>query len=112
MKPPIYYIAGPPAMVKGLHEMLSNARINDDSIRAEELPGYCADPIAAVELTSRSMDSTGSYWGRIRIESQPGSPNANSREQATSPLFDTNQHSDSSNHAALDGIHHRAFTTF
>ena len=29
----IYYIAGPPAMVKGLHEMLNKAGINDDDIR-------------------------------------------------------------------------------
>ena len=37
---PIYYIAGPPAMVKGLHEMLSKTGINDDDIRAEEFGGY------------------------------------------------------------------------
>jgi Na+-transporting NADH:ubiquinone oxidoreductase subunit NqrF len=37
---PIYYIAGPPAMVKGLHEMLSKAGINDNDIRAEEFAGY------------------------------------------------------------------------
>jgi ferredoxin-NADP reductase len=37
---PIYYIAGPPAMVKGLHEMLSKAAINDDDIRAEVFAGY------------------------------------------------------------------------
>ena len=37
---PIYYIAGPPAMVKGLHEMLSKAGITDDDIRAEEFAGY------------------------------------------------------------------------
>jgi len=37
---PIYYIAGPPAMVKGLHEMLSKTGINDDDIRAEEFAGY------------------------------------------------------------------------
>jgi ferredoxin-NADP reductase len=37
---PIYYIAGPPAMVKGLHEMLSKAGINDDDIRTEEFGGY------------------------------------------------------------------------
>jgi len=36
---PIYYIAGPPAMVKGLHEMLNKAG-NDDDIRAEEFAGY------------------------------------------------------------------------
>ena len=37
---PIYYIAGPPDMVKGLHEMLSKAGIKDDDIRAEEFAGY------------------------------------------------------------------------
>jgi ferredoxin-NADP reductase len=37
---PIYYIAGPPAMVKGLQEMLREARIEDDDIRAEEFAGY------------------------------------------------------------------------
>jgi ferredoxin-NADP reductase len=37
---PIYYIAGPPAMVKGLREMLNKAGINDDDIRAEEFGGY------------------------------------------------------------------------
>jgi len=37
---PIYYIAGPPAMVKGLHEMLNKAGMNDDDIRAEEFVGY------------------------------------------------------------------------
>lgn len=37
---PIYYIAGPPAMVKGLHEMLNKAGTNDDDIRAEEFGGY------------------------------------------------------------------------
>jgi ferredoxin-NADP reductase len=37
---PIYYIAGPPAMVKGLHEMLSKAGLNDNDIRAEEFSGY------------------------------------------------------------------------
>jgi ferredoxin-NADP reductase len=37
---PIYYIAGPPAMVKGLHDMLSKAGINDDDIRAEDFDGY------------------------------------------------------------------------
>lgn len=37
---PIYYIAGPPAMVKGLREMLSKAGVNDNDIRAEEFSGY------------------------------------------------------------------------
>jgi Na+-transporting NADH:ubiquinone oxidoreductase subunit NqrF len=37
---PIYYIAGPPAMVKDLHEMLNKAGMKDDDIRAEEFAGY------------------------------------------------------------------------
>lgn len=37
---PIYYVAGPPAMVKGLHEMLKKSGINDHDIRAEEFAGY------------------------------------------------------------------------
>jgi ferredoxin-NADP reductase len=37
---PIYYIAGPPSMVKGLHEMLSKAGINEGDIRTEEFAGY------------------------------------------------------------------------
>jgi ferredoxin-NADP reductase len=37
---PIYYVAGPPAMVKGLHEMLSKAGLDDDDIRVEEFAGY------------------------------------------------------------------------
>ena len=37
---PIYYIAGPPAMVKGLHGMLQAAGIDGDDIRTEEFTGY------------------------------------------------------------------------
>ncbi len=37
---PIYYIAGPPAMVKALHTMLQEAHIDDDDIRTEEFTGY------------------------------------------------------------------------
>jgi Na+-transporting NADH:ubiquinone oxidoreductase subunit NqrF len=37
---PIYYIAGPPAMVKGLHEMLSKIGLSDNDIHAEEFSGY------------------------------------------------------------------------
>jgi ferredoxin-NADP reductase len=37
---PIYYIAGPPAVVKGLHEMLNKAGLDDDDIRTEEFAGY------------------------------------------------------------------------
>lgn len=37
---PIYYIAGPPAMVAGLHKMLQEAGIDDDDVRIEEFSGY------------------------------------------------------------------------
>jgi ferredoxin-NADP reductase len=37
---PIYYIAGPPGMVKGLHSMLQAAGIEDDDIRTEEFTGH------------------------------------------------------------------------
>ena len=37
---PIYYIAGPPRMVKGLHEMLIKAGVDDDDIRTEQFAGY------------------------------------------------------------------------
>jgi len=37
---PIYYVAGPPGMVKGLHTMLNEAGVNDDDVRTEEFAGY------------------------------------------------------------------------
>jgi ferredoxin-NADP reductase len=37
---PIYFIAGPPAMVKGLHAMLNKAGVDEDDIRSEEFAGY------------------------------------------------------------------------
>jgi ferredoxin-NADP reductase len=37
---PIYYIAGPPAMVKGLHDVLSKAGIKPGDIHCEEFAGY------------------------------------------------------------------------
>jgi ferredoxin-NADP reductase len=37
---PIYYVAGPPEMVKSLHAMINQAGANDDDIRAEEFAGY------------------------------------------------------------------------
>ena len=36
---PIYYMAGPPAMVAGLRTMLNKAGVDDD-IRTEEFTGY------------------------------------------------------------------------
>jgi Na+-transporting NADH:ubiquinone oxidoreductase subunit NqrF len=37
---PIYYMAGPPEMVKGFHTMINEAGVDDDNIRAEEFAGY------------------------------------------------------------------------
>ena len=37
---PIYYLAGPPGMVKGLHQMLKSGGVRDDDIRIEEFSGY------------------------------------------------------------------------
>jgi ferredoxin-NADP reductase len=37
---PIYYLAGPPAMVEGIRKTLNLAGIDDDDIRAEEFYGY------------------------------------------------------------------------
>jgi ferredoxin-NADP reductase len=37
---PVYYIAGPPAMVTGLKEMLVNAGVDEDDVRSEDFAGY------------------------------------------------------------------------
>jgi ferredoxin-NADP reductase len=37
---PVYYIAGPPQMVAGLHAMLNTAGVDDDDIRTEDFAGY------------------------------------------------------------------------
>jgi ferredoxin-NADP reductase len=37
---PIYYVAGPPAMVEAMRQMLGSAGIHDDDVRAEEFFGY------------------------------------------------------------------------
>ena len=37
---PIYYIAGPPEMVKGIRASINEAGVDDDDIRAEEFAGY------------------------------------------------------------------------
>jgi NAD(P)H-flavin reductase len=37
---PIYYIAGPPAMVAAMREMLVSAGVEEDDTRAEEFAGY------------------------------------------------------------------------
>jgi ferredoxin-NADP reductase len=36
----IYYLAGPPQMVAGLHATVSSLGVDDDDIRMEEFPGY------------------------------------------------------------------------
>lgn len=37
---PIYYIAGPPAMVTAMRQMLVQANVDEDDIRTEEFAGY------------------------------------------------------------------------
>ncbi len=37
---PIYYVAGPPAMVAGMRSMLVDAGVDEDGIRTEEFAGY------------------------------------------------------------------------
>lgn len=37
---PIYYVAGPPAMVAAMREMLVDANVDEDDIRTEEFGGY------------------------------------------------------------------------
>ncbi|MCI4319754.1 MAG: FAD-dependent oxidoreductase [Thermoplasmata archaeon] len=37
---PVYFIAGPPGMVNGLHEMLTKGGIDEPSIRTEQFDGY------------------------------------------------------------------------
>jgi ferredoxin-NADP reductase len=37
---PMYYITGPPPMVRSMHTMLINTGVNDDDIRIEEFAGY------------------------------------------------------------------------
>lgn len=37
---PIYYIAGPPAMVAAMRDMLASAGVDEDDIRAEDFAGY------------------------------------------------------------------------
>ena len=37
---PIYYIAGPPAMVTAMRDMLTKTQVDEDDIRTEEFAGY------------------------------------------------------------------------
>jgi ferredoxin-NADP reductase len=37
---PIYYIAGPPAMVAGMRKMLAGTDVDEDDIRSEDFAGY------------------------------------------------------------------------
>lgn len=37
---PIYYVAGPPAMVEAMREMLMKAGVDEDDLRTEEFGGY------------------------------------------------------------------------
>lgn len=37
---PVYYIAGPPALVRAMKDMLSEARVDEDEINSEDFSGY------------------------------------------------------------------------
>ncbi|VTU44871.1 ferredoxin--NADP reductase [Variovorax sp. RA8] len=37
---PIYYVAGPPGLVEGMRQTLSDSGVDDDDIRSEEFYGY------------------------------------------------------------------------
>jgi ferredoxin-NADP reductase len=37
---PVYYIAGPPGMVKGMHMMINESGVDEGDIRTEEFSGY------------------------------------------------------------------------
>lgn len=37
---PIFYIAGPPAMVAAMRRMLTDAGVDEDDIRTKEFSGY------------------------------------------------------------------------
>jgi ferredoxin-NADP reductase len=37
---PIYYVAGPPAMVAGMRQMRVGAHVDEDDIRTEDFSGY------------------------------------------------------------------------
>ena len=37
---PIYYVAGPPAMIAAMRRMLIEAGVDEDDIRADEFYGY------------------------------------------------------------------------
>jgi Na+-transporting NADH:ubiquinone oxidoreductase subunit NqrF len=37
---PIYYIAGPPGMVRAMRTLLNSMRVDDGDIRTEEFAGY------------------------------------------------------------------------
>ena len=40
LRAPIYYLAGPPAMVSGMRKMLVISGVDEDDIRADEFAGY------------------------------------------------------------------------
>jgi len=40
LRGPIYYVAGPPAMVGGMRKLLVASGFNEDDIRTEEFAGY------------------------------------------------------------------------
>jgi Na+-transporting NADH:ubiquinone oxidoreductase subunit NqrF len=37
---PVYYVAGPPAMVAAIKEMLNQAGVDEDDVNSEDFVGY------------------------------------------------------------------------
>jgi NAD(P)H-flavin reductase len=56
---PIFYIAGPPGMVDGMRQMLCDALVSDDDIRAEEFAGYGVFRISRPNNIKRKSRSAG-----------------------------------------------------
>lgn len=68
---PIYYVAGPPAMVAAMREMLTNAGVEEDDIRTEEFGGYSV-------FTSATVVQSGFGFAEKVIQRQEiGEQNAN-----------------------------------
>jgi Na+-transporting NADH:ubiquinone oxidoreductase subunit NqrF len=40
LRGPIYYVAGPPALVSGMRKMLVASGVHEDDIRSDEFSGY------------------------------------------------------------------------
>lgn len=60
---PVYYLAGPPAMVEGVKAILGRAGVTDENIRSEEFYGYRAAP-SSLWLSRRTQPATSNGTAR------------------------------------------------